>query len=602
MSELPQAASANSLNPDDPMNKEWIGQQKKVFFRWIHYVIKAKDPSWAIPAEVKDLLEELKDGVVLARLVKSVSEKDFPQMTDEKQKTPFAVMGRLEKVLTFLKTREGLNITATGNDVFSGNEVQVMGLIWIMILKYQNITRNELLAWLREKLSPLSRDIGPSSDVKNFTDHWSSGMALCGLVASIAPSAINLAECEKMAPLERLTKALSVAEEMLKIPRLLEASDLYPHKPHERIMMTYLSFFRNLHAPKPTPAPQISEDQSKLIAELRAEIARLKLLVDQKEEKIIIIEKTKIVEIEKEVEELKKTHSTEISVYERKEKEAKLEIADRDKLVEDLKEQLAKSKADLQSSERAVIQARREIDRLETTEIEHLKSTIAAQAAEIELLKAKNKSLIGDMKTEVMKLLKKQKEDTDLIEILKTKVASYSGKIVELQQLIQEKGLTNVEALEQELRKMAIKNEELLKKIAQLEKEMHEAQRSAEKLMASIESEDGGGSAVSLKDQLDRALEQIRELMEWRKKALNEMAKLRDEQSELTALLGQMDKLVKTAVKSKSNSADSNKRAWEQLQQLVAWSGSKLDDLQNRVDEFTEAVKKPVLSVEKINS
>jgi hypothetical protein len=87
----------------------------QVFFRWIHYVIKAKDSSWTLPTEAKDLLDELKDGVILARLVKSVSEKDFPQITDEKQKTPFAVMGRLEKVLTFLKTREGLNITATGN-------------------------------------------------------------------------------------------------------------------------------------------------------------------------------------------------------------------------------------------------------------------------------------------------------------------------------------------------------------------------------------------------------------------------------------------------------------------------------------------------------
>jgi DNA repair exonuclease SbcCD ATPase subunit len=218
------------------------------------------------------------------------------------------------------------------------------------------------------------------------------------------------------------------------------------------------------------------------------------------------------------------------------------------------------------------------------------------------MIKKNKKYLFGVMLTEVMKLLKKQKEDTDLIEILKTKVASYSGKIVELQHLIQEKGLTNVEALEQELRKMAIKNEELLKKIAQLEKDMHEASRSAEKLMASIESEDGGNGAVSLKDQLDRALEQIRELMEWRKKALNEMTKLRDEQSELTALLGQMDKLVKTAVKSKSNTADSNKRAWEQLQQLVSWSGSKLDDLQSRVDEFTDTVKKPILGVEKMDS
>jgi chromosome segregation ATPase len=48
---------------------------------------------------------------------------------------------------------------------------------------------------------------------------------------------------------------------------------------------------------------------------------------------------------------------------------------------------------------------------------------------EIQILKSKNLQLVKDMKTELVKLLDKQKEDATIMEMLKKKVASYSKTV-----------------------------------------------------------------------------------------------------------------------------------------------------------------------------
>jgi seryl-tRNA synthetase len=89
-------------------------------------------------------------------------------------------------------------------------------------------------------------------------------------------------------------------------------------------------------------------------------------------------------------------------------------------------------------------------------------------------------------------------------------------QIIELQELIQSNNLANVDQMEAELSKLAVKNEDLMKKIAALEREIHEAQTKAEALMSSIareESDSASETGTSLKDQLDAALNQGRLLV-----------------------------------------------------------------------------------------
>lgn len=125
-------------------------------------------------------------------------------------------------------------------DISSGDEALVMGLIWLLILKYQNINRTEQLGWIKSQLQAYGINIS------DLTTSFQDGMAFGSLVHSFKNDAINLDELKSLDILERLDAAFGAAETSLGIPRLLEPSDCYPDKPNERIIMTYVFNHKNL--------------------------------------------------------------------------------------------------------------------------------------------------------------------------------------------------------------------------------------------------------------------------------------------------------------------------------------------------------------------
>lgn len=241
-------------------------------------------------------------------------------------------------------------------------------------------------------------------------------------------------------------------------------------------------------------------------------------------------------------------------------------------------------------------------------EIKKNQQTITSQDDEIRALKEKNLGLITSMKNELRTLLQKQQDDADLIGLLKTKVASYSTELITLQTLIREKGLADVGKLEQELQRLQLKNEELNKKIADLEKDMHDAARRAEAISAELSSEVTFGSNAdgsipsNIKEQLDAASERITRLLEWRKEAMKELHKIRVDNDELTQLLKVLDRRLKDMQKQQSgsngtssSSKDDNYLAtYEQtnsevamnLTDVIAWTTARFDSLKDRIDKM----------------
>lgn len=112
-----------------------------------------------------------------------------------------------------------------------------MGLIWLLILKYQNINRAEQLGWIKSQLGTYS-----GVQIVDLTTSFQDGMAFASLVHSFNPDAIDLDQISKLEILQRLRAAFDAAERSLGIPQLLEPSDCYPEKPNERIIMTYPQF------------------------------------------------------------------------------------------------------------------------------------------------------------------------------------------------------------------------------------------------------------------------------------------------------------------------------------------------------------------------
>lgn len=153
-----------------------------------------------------------------------------------------------------------------------------MGLIWLLILKYQNINRTEQISWIKSQLHSYGFNI------TDLTTSFQDGLAFAALVHSFKPDAIDLAAIKEMEILVRLDTSFRAAEDSMGIPRLLEPSDCYPDKPNERIIMTYLSFFHNVQRGSDAPRETLvaaSTPDLKIVRSALPDMAELERLKEE---------------------------------------------------------------------------------------------------------------------------------------------------------------------------------------------------------------------------------------------------------------------------------------------------------------------------------
>ena len=128
-------------------------------------------------------------------------------------------------------------------DIYNGNLKLIMGLIWTLIRRFQIrstgqalTTKDAMLAWVNTQI--------PDQKIRNFTTDWNDGVALCALVDRIRPGA-----CPQYATLDRANKVencrlgMSLAEEKINIPSIMEAEDLSHRDIDDMSVMTYISYF-----------------------------------------------------------------------------------------------------------------------------------------------------------------------------------------------------------------------------------------------------------------------------------------------------------------------------------------------------------------------
>jgi len=144
--------------------------------------------------------------------------------------------------LNFL-TKEGIKLVGIdGGNIVDGNLKLILGLIWIIILRFQiqvqegNSARQELLDWVRSQI--------PEYNINNFGQDWSSGRAICSLAEVIQPGQMNLPKDFKNNAVDNCQMGLTKAYENMKIPQLVDAEDM-ANAPDELAMMTYISYYRD---------------------------------------------------------------------------------------------------------------------------------------------------------------------------------------------------------------------------------------------------------------------------------------------------------------------------------------------------------------------
>jgi filamin len=209
--------------------------QRKTFLRWCNVHLKDRG------IVMTDLVNDMKDGVALINLLEIISGKSLAPYN----KTCRVVIHRMENLTKSLKFlgEEGIKlVNIAPSDIESGNLTCVLGLVWTLILRYQiqkgkhdeekgNKARSELLEWVNSRINP--------KRATNFTTDWQNGDFLSTLQNSLVPGSVQ----PTGDALRDTEAAMAAAEEKLKIPRVMDASDLV-NNPDELSTMTYISYFR----------------------------------------------------------------------------------------------------------------------------------------------------------------------------------------------------------------------------------------------------------------------------------------------------------------------------------------------------------------------
>ncbi|XP_077178896.1 spectrin beta chain, non-erythrocytic 5 isoform X2 [Paroedura picta] len=206
-----------------------MSMQKKTFTKWINNVFYKHN-----------LLELL------------FAEK-LPKPTKGKMRVHF--LENNSKAIQFLKSKQ-VHVKVIGpENIVDGDQTLILGLIWIIILRFQiasinldteefgsrvdDLSANDaLLIWCQCKTASYS-----NVSVKDFSKSWSDGLAFNALIHTHRPDLIQYSSLGHNQPISNLNNAFTVAEKHLGITKLLDAEDVAVPLPDEKSIMTYLSFY-----------------------------------------------------------------------------------------------------------------------------------------------------------------------------------------------------------------------------------------------------------------------------------------------------------------------------------------------------------------------